>query len=74
MMNLTALQLALFIVMIYICIYSIVNRICKCFEHCSTAKSYGTVAINKPEILELMINEQNRKNGKNNTAGEKIES
>lgn len=33
--------LALFIVLVYLCIYSIVNRICECVEKTAMAKSYG---------------------------------
>lgn len=33
-------QLTLLIIMIYICVYGIVNRICKCIEYCSVGKVY----------------------------------
>lgn len=32
---------AIVIFMVYIAVYSIVNRICNCVEHCSTAKAVG---------------------------------
>ena len=32
---------AIIIFMIYISVYSIVNRICNCIEHCFTAKAVG---------------------------------
>ena len=28
------------IVIIYVCVYSIINRICSCIEHCKAAKAY----------------------------------
>lgn len=30
-----------FIVAIYLCVYALINRVCKCIEHCATAKAYG---------------------------------
>lgn len=26
---------------VYLCLYGLVNRVCKCMEHCATAKAYG---------------------------------
>ena len=52
MTNLAAVQTALIIVIIYICVYGVVNRICKCIEYCSLAKSYGKVAEEHPELLD----------------------
>ena len=51
MTNLAAVQTALIIVIIYICVYGVVNRICKCIEYCSMAKSYGKIAEEHPELL-----------------------
>lgn len=36
-----SIELALFALVIYIAVYSIINRICKCVEACSLAKSYN---------------------------------
>ena len=36
-----AFQQALLIVLIFICTYTLIDRICKCIEHCATAKAYG---------------------------------
>ena len=36
-----SIELALFALVIYISVYSIINRICKCVEACSLAKSYN---------------------------------
>lgn len=37
----TIFQYTLLIVVIFICVYTLVDRICKCVEHCATAKAYG---------------------------------
>lgn len=37
----TAFQQALLIVIIFICAYALIDRICKCIEHCATAKAYS---------------------------------
>ena len=29
------------IIMVYACVYSLVDRICKCIEHVNTAKAYN---------------------------------
>ena len=52
MTNLAAVQTALIIVIIYICVYGVVNRICKCIEYCSFAKSYEKIAEEHPELLD----------------------
>ena len=36
-----SIELALFVLVIYIAVYSIVNRICKCVEACNLARSYN---------------------------------
>jgi hypothetical protein len=41
-MNLTAFQIALLIFFIYLCTWSLINRICRCIEHCFVAK-YSSV-------------------------------
>lgn len=33
------IELIIFIYVVYFCIFSILNRLCKCIEHCATAKS-----------------------------------
>lgn len=34
------LQMCVLVMLIYLCIYSIISRICKCLEHCATCKSF----------------------------------
>jgi hypothetical protein len=40
-MAITFMQLLLMIILIWICVYTILNRICKCFEHCMTTRSFN---------------------------------
>lgn len=35
-----ALMLPIFFIF-YLCIYALVNRVCRCVEHCATAKAYS---------------------------------
>lgn len=37
----TLLQQLIVLVVLYICAYSLVDRICKCIEHCASAKGYA---------------------------------
>ena len=36
-----AFQQVLLIVLIFICTYTLIDRLCKCIEHCATAKAYS---------------------------------
>ena len=35
------LQQLIILIVLYICAYSLVDRICKCIEHCALAKGYA---------------------------------
>ena len=35
-----SLKIFLLIMLVYLCIYGVANSICRCSEHCATAKSY----------------------------------
>lgn len=37
----TTFQQALLIIIIFICTYTLIDRICKCIEHCATTKAYS---------------------------------
>lgn len=26
---------------LYVCVYALINRVCKCIEHCATARAYS---------------------------------
>lgn len=32
---------ALILVVIYLCVYALINRVCQCIEHCATARAYS---------------------------------
>lgn len=38
-MNFLQYMIALF--MLYLCVYALISRICKCIEHCATARAYS---------------------------------
>lgn len=40
-MNFTVMQLIIMFLIGYVCLYSLVDRIMKCIEHCTTAKAYS---------------------------------
>lgn len=56
-MAITFMQLLLMIILIWICVYTILNRICKCFEHCMTARSFN-------KYCDATIKENEQKEGK----------
>lgn len=37
----TLVQYMLILFVIYLCIYALISRICKCIEHCATARAYS---------------------------------
>lgn len=39
-MTLTFLQYLIVTIIVYLCLYSLISRICQCVEHCATAKAY----------------------------------
>ena len=52
-------EFVLFTILIYIMIFTIVDRICKCVEHCSTSKCYAHVTDSMTKNKEDSENEQN---------------
>lgn len=40
-MNFTVMQLIIMFLIGYVCLYTLIDRIMKCIEHCATAKVYG---------------------------------
>lgn len=38
------LAIGIIAVIIYICFYSLIDRVCKCIEHCANAKSFTRTA------------------------------
>ena len=37
----TFIQLLIMFITVYLCVYSLIDRVLKCIEHCATAKAYG---------------------------------
>lgn len=37
----TFMQSVLLFLLVYLCVYSLLNRLCQCIEHCATAKAFG---------------------------------
>lgn len=40
-MQFTIIQIIVLVLIGYICLYALVDRIMKCIEHCATAKAYS---------------------------------
>lgn len=59
-MNLTFLQMIISFLIIYLCVYALVDRIMRCIEHCATEKRkyYNGMIMSLPEI-EIMEEEKN---------------
>lgn len=45
----------------YISIHGIVNRICKCAENCAAFKSFGPTAIKNPELFKEAMGKMSEK-------------
>lgn len=56
-----AFQQALLFVIVFICAYTLIDRICKCIEHCATAKAYGKFRENGILTSLEKVQEQLRK-------------
>ena len=39
----TFIQLLIMFITVYLCVYSLIDRVLKCIEHCATAKAYGKI-------------------------------
>lgn len=37
----TFMQMVIAFVIVYICVYALIGRICQCIEHCATARAYS---------------------------------
>ena len=67
-MTFSFIQLIILFLIIYICLYALVDRILKSIEHCATAKAYGKFReagiVTKMEAVEERINKSTKE--KNN--------
>lgn len=53
----TLFQHVLLVLILFICVYTLIDRICKCVEHCATAKAFGKFRENG--VLTSFENVQN---------------
>lgn len=37
----TLIQQIIVLIILYLCVYTLIDRICKCIEHCATARAYS---------------------------------
>lgn len=37
----TFVQIVIAFLIVYICVYALIDRVCQCIEHCATAKAYS---------------------------------
>ena len=37
----TFVQIVIAFLIVYICVYALINRVCQCIEHCATARAYS---------------------------------
>lgn len=42
----SSFEICIIVFFIYLCVYSIISRICKCVEHCSNSKSLARILVN----------------------------
>lgn len=40
-MTFTFMQLLILFIIIYVCVYALIDRVLKCIEHCATARAYS---------------------------------
>lgn len=43
----TFMQSVLLFLLVYLCVYSLINRLCQCIEHCSSAKALSKITEKK---------------------------
>lgn len=41
------LQYIIAFLILYLCFYALISRVCKCIEHCATARAYSKFSENK---------------------------
>lgn len=57
-------QYMLSFLVLYICVYALINRVCQCIEHCATARAYSKFRENgvlvKMDAVEAGIKKSNK--------------
>jgi hypothetical protein len=57
----TIIQIGLLILVGYMCLYALIDRICKCAENCAAFKSFGPTAIANPEMFKEAMTKVKKK-------------
>lgn len=67
MFGYSSFELGLLMLLASFCVFTVLNRICTCIEHCATAKAVGKMngTVMKVEDMEQMINGWKCKNKEN---------
>ncbi len=60
----TFIQFIVVFFILYLCVYALINRVCKCIEHCATARAYSKFRENgvliKMDDVEAGIRKNNQ--------------
>lgn len=56
MFGYTSFEIGLLTVLIFFCVFTVINRICACIEHCATARSVSKMKI-EARGMEKAFNE-----------------
>lgn len=60
----TFIQFIVVFFILYLCVYALINRVCKCIEHCATARAYSKFRENgvlvKMDDVEAGIQKSNK--------------
>ena len=60
----TFVQIVIIFIVLYLCIYTLINRICQCIENCATARAYSKFRENgvlvKMDDVEAGIQKSNK--------------
>lgn len=59
----TLIQQFIVLIILYLCAYTLIDRICKCVEHCATAKAYSKFRENGVLVSLEKLQEQIKKFG-----------
>lgn len=64
----TFIQFIVAFFILYLCVFTLINRVCKCIEHCATARAYSKFRENgvlvKMDDVEAGIQKSNKEKEK----------
>ena len=60
-MQFNIFQIIILFLIAYVCLYALVDRIMRCFEHCATARAYGEfqkagMMVNRKDLEQVINN------------------